>query len=198
MGEGHLNVFPFQMNDRVGGILGDLLGEKIEEPVFGGEAIAVENQSQASVEIGIVPEHLADDGLLPMVGSEDFRIRPEPHKGAVPVLGWLVLGVFFDYIASGEQNLAGAFIAEGLDGKRIRKGIDGFDPDPVEADGFFESLGVVFCAGVDLGSTILELSKRYSSAVIPNRYGVFCQRDLDGFSVAHDVFIDRVVEDFLE
>ena len=78
------------------------------------------------------------------------------------------------------------------------KGVDRLGADPVQADRFLESLGVVFGAGVHLRHTFHYLSQGYAPAVVADGGHVIPERDFDGLPVPHHELVNRVVDYFLE
>ncbi len=61
-----------------------------------------------------------------------------------------------------------------------------------------EDIVVVFGAGIDLGNAINDLAERNATPKIAHGDGGSFDVDLDLLAEAHDVFVDGVVDDFLE
>lgn len=59
-----------------------------------------------------------------------------------------------------------------------------------------EGFGIVLTTGVDFGYTIDDLSKWNSTSPISDGYALIVDGDFDAFTIAHDVFVDGVVNDF--
>ena len=60
MGECYLDIFPFQMNDRIERIDRHILRQQIQQTVLRNEFLAVIDERQTGVEVGIVTQQLLD------------------------------------------------------------------------------------------------------------------------------------------
>jgi len=76
--------------------------------------------------------------------------------------------------------------------------IDRFGADSVQADRKLKHVGIVFRSGIDLGDACHQFAQRNASTVVTDRdRGVF-QRDVDPAAIPHDIFVDAVVDHFLQ
>ncbi len=63
MEKGKLDVLSSVMERFIEAILFDLFIQEIQKPIFRTDLFAIENESEARIEIGIVPEALEDQSL---------------------------------------------------------------------------------------------------------------------------------------
>lgn len=199
VGESAFDVLTLEVDDGVEGIFGEFGGDEVGEAVFAAEFFAVEDEGEAGVEPGVVAKHLAHEvESVAVVLSERFFVGMENDTGAAGFHG--LNGSFhvaFDESA-GELDGAHFAFAEGGDAEEVAEGVDGFDADAIESDGAFEGFAVVFGTGVDLGGAFDEFAQGDTAAVVAHGDHVVFDFDLDFLAVAHDVFVDAVVENFLE
>ena len=97
-----------------------------------------------------------------------------------------------------ESGLDEFAFAMAADEKILGKRIDRLGADAVQADAELEDIVVVFRAGIDLGNAIDDFAQRNAAAEIAHGHRVVLDRDLDLLAVAHDEFIDGVIDDLLE
>ena len=151
MSEGDLDVLVLEVSDRVKGFAIEFVFKQVAETVLRFKLFAVIKEGESAVEVGVVPEHVLDVVVAETALAKDFGVGVKSQLGArVGILGGgfvtFILGSDF---AAGELHGAGFAFAECLNAELGGEGVDGLDADPVEADGFFKGLGVVFRAGVD-------------------------------------------------
>src|SRR5436190_18100339 len=80
----------------------------------------------------------------------------------------------------------------------VRERVDGFGADAVQADAELEDLVVIFGAGVYFRDTIDHFAERDAAAEIAHRHAVVLDVNLDFLAVAHDVFVNRIIDDLFE
>ena len=200
VGKGDFDVLVLQVGDRVKRFAVEFVFEEIAETVLGFEFFTVVEEGEAAVEVGVVPEHILDVIVAEAALAEDFGVGIEAEFGAgAGVFGCgLVAFVLARDLAAGKLYGAGFAFAKGLNGELGGEGVDGFDANSVEADGFLEGLGIVFRAGVDFGGAVLEFAEGDAAPVVAHVNVGAVDIDLNCFAVPHDEFVDGVVDDFLQ
>ncbi len=169
---------------------------EVEQAVARLEGVAVEDELEAGVEVAVMPQPPLDELRLEFRFGEDGRVRLELDERAVEFLGFaLVLLLEFALLERRLDELALALAAHQ---KRLRQRVDRFGADAIEADAELEHVVIVFGAGVDLGDAVDDFAQRDAAPVIAHRDDVGLDVDLDLFAVAHDVFIDGVIDDLLQ
>ena len=112
-------------------------------------------------------------------------------------LGDLPVFSFFNFarFESGLDKFAGAMAAHE---EFLGEGVDGLGADAVEADAELEDIIVIFGAGVDFGNAIDHFAQGNAAAEIAHADRRAFDIDLHLLAVAHDEFVDGVIDDFLE
>ncbi len=198
VGERHLDVLALEVDDGVERLARELLGEEVLEAVLRAKGLAVECEGEAAVEEGVVPQHILDElGAVAEVAAEKLFVGRKLDERAV-ALGGLGDAVVLLQLAPLEVDGLGLALAEGLRAVDGGEGVDGLLADAVEADGFLESLRVVFRAGVDDGDAVEDLAQRDAAAVVADAQGALGQLDLDLAAAAHGELVDGVVDRLLE
>ena len=197
--EGDFDVGIFEVNDGIHRFAIELVFEKVAKAVFGFKFLAVENDGETTVQVGVVPEHVFDVVLAEADLAEDFRVRVEAEGSAVFGIfcGDVVL-VFAGDLAFRENDGAGDAFAVGLNVEFGGEGVNSFDADPVQADGLFKGFRVVFRASIDFRGAVLELTERDAPSVVAHGDVGAVDGHIDHFSVPHDEFVDGIVDDFLQ
>src|SRR5262249_19227538 len=80
----------------------------------------------------------------------------------------------------------------------LRERVDGLGAHAVEPDAELEDVVIVLGARVNLGHTIDDLAQWNAAAEIAHTDDVVLDVDLNLLAVAHDVFVDGVVDHLLE
>src|SRR5205085_1214587 len=148
MSEGDLDVFALKVNDRIEDFAGNVFGEEIVKAAAGAELFAVEEEGEAGVQIGIVPEHVLDVVGKPAIFAEHLRIGRKGNGGSRIERRLLNGRVFFRH-ATRELDDLGLVLANGLDIKIGGQRVDGLNSDAVQTNGLLERFGIVFGAGID-------------------------------------------------
>jgi len=192
MGEGHFNVMPFQMDDRVQWLLAHRFRKQIQQPVFGDVAAAVEMQGQPFIEVGVVSAHFFDILRPELRGrGKDVRIRVKRRAGAVGFLRGAVLASLGDFLSAAELVGPRLPVAVGLDFKEVGQGIDRLDAYSVETYGFFEGIAVIFGPGVDFCGAVQQFAQRDAAAEVAHfAQAVRSHVNGDFFAEPHDEFVD--------
>ena len=76
----------------------------------------------------------------------------------------------------------------------LRQRIDRFGAHPIKSDAELEHVIVILGAGINLRDAINHLAQRNAAPEIPHRNGSILDRNLHFLAIAHDEFIDRVVD----
>ena len=140
------------------------------------------------------PLHKLRTKLNPL---ENIRVRLETNECAVGfVVDFaLLLLLQLALLEPGFHVFAAAMAA---DQELPGQGVDGLGADPVQADAELKHVVVVLRAGVDLGHAVHHLAQRDAAAEIPHAHGGALNVDLHLPAVAHDVFVNGVVDHLLE
>ena len=152
-------------------------------------------------------EHVLELRHRKLVGVEEFRIRPEAHRGA----GVALADVADHFQLRGDFAVLEAdvvFLAVALDPalELFRQRVDDRHADAVQAAGDFVGLVVEFSARVQAREDQLDARHllfrmdvdRHASTVVRHGHGiVLVQRDIDFLGMTRKRFIDRVVDDFV-
>jgi len=187
--------------ERFGAVAFEIFEHEIHEAEAGlensglGLARDVQNQLQAAIEVTVMAQAALDVFLAIFAFLENIRVLLELNEGAVGLLGFAF--VFFLELALFEGGLGEFTIAMAADEEKFREGVDGLGAHAVQADTELEHVVVVFRAGVDFGNAIHDLAERNAAAEIAHGDAVALDVNLHLFAVAHDEFIDSVIEDFL-
>ena len=135
--------------------------------------------------------------MVEVVFAEDFAVGQKFDVGAIGLVGGLAL-FLLDEVAARENGFGVFAVAVGADGELGRERVDGLGADAVEANRKLEDIVVVFGAGVDDGDALDDFAQRDAATVVADGDAVFIYVDVDLLAVAHDEFVDGVVDDFLE
>jgi hypothetical protein len=119
------------------------------------------------------------------------------HKSTVRFLRHSAF-LFLDELASAEYRFGRIPFAVTAHFKVLRKRIDGLGPDAVQAYAELENFVAVFRSGVDARNALDDLAERNSAAVIAHRDLRPLQAYDDPVAKAHDVFVNGVVDNFLQ
>ena len=200
VGEGDLDVLADEVDRRIERLVFHFLAQQVQQAVLRAELLAVEVDGERRIQIGIIPAHLLDEGLLEFrLGRENRAVEFEGEPRAVrAVVAARVLHVHGE-LAFGELEGLGFALAPCLDLEEVGQRVHRLDADAVEADGFLERLAVVLRAGVDLGGAVEEFPERNAAAEVADLDAAFLvDLHADLLAVAHDVLVDRVVDGLLE
>jgi hypothetical protein len=200
VGEGDLDVLALEVDRIVERLALHFLAQQVEQAVLRFELLAVEIDRQPGVQVRVVAAHPLDRRVLELrLRGEDRAVDLEGQPRAR--LGFFlarILHVLGDH-ALGELDRLGLPVAPRLDLEEAGQRVHRLDADAVQADGFLEGLAVVLRTGVDLGGAVEKLAERDAPAEVADLDAAFLvDVDLDLLAVAHDVLVDRVIDDFLE
>ncbi len=196
----HLDVLALQMDQRIQRLARQLLVQQIAQTVLRLVGLAVENQRQPAVQVGVVPEHLLDElGAKLELRAEERRVRRELHQRAVArarlrrddlgLLGQFARREFHNLRLPLADRLR---LVEG--GQRVHRLL----ADAIQTDGFLKRLRVVFRARVDDRHAIHQLAQRDAAPVVAHPQRAVVQLDLDLLAEAHREFVDAVIDRLLE
>jgi hypothetical protein len=131
--------------------------------------------------------------------GEGLRVGPEDDARAVGLGAGLGLAHVIDHKALAKLDAARLVLTEGLDLEELGQGVHRLDADAVEADGALECLAVVLRTRVDLRRAFQQLAQGHATSEVAHGDGLILGNvDLDRVAETHDVFVDAVVDDFLE
>ena len=197
MTEGELDPFVLVMDGGVKFRFGfDLIAEQILQPVFGVVTLIVQVQGKSAVQIGIHPETAFHKLDLDLVIDKFFRVRREGDPGAIPFFRIKILHALkFAVLECGAFALAGP---DGFRHKPAGKRIDRLGADPVHPDRKLVLIGVELAAGIDVGDAVHQFAGGDPAPVVTDREGVFFDGDIDTSAVSHHIFVDRIIQHFLE
>ena len=89
VGEGNLDIFAFEVDDGVEGIVGHPVFQQVLQTVARQDAPAIVHDGQASIQVGIVAEHVFHDVIVKRILLEQRVVWFEVDVGAVFVLAVL-------------------------------------------------------------------------------------------------------------
>ena len=197
MAEGKLDPFVLIMDGGVKFRFSfDLIAEQILQSVFGVVTLIVQVQGKSAVQIGIHPETAFHKLDLDLVIDKFFRVRREGDPGAIPFFRIKILHALkFAVLECGAFALAGP---DGFRHKPAGKRIDRLGADPVHPDRKLVLIGVELAAGIDVGDAVHQFAGGDPAPVVTDREGVFFDGDIDTSAVSHHIFVDRIIQHFLE
>ena len=201
VGEHDFYVVAAEVYDRIERVSAEVCLEQVEQAVAAEEALAVEGERQAGVEIGVVVEHGTDVLHAEAEVAEELAVGQELDEGAVGLRGVVgILLVLADDVSALEVYLHAAAVADTGHDTLLAEGVDGLEADTVEAHGLLEVLVVELAAGVDYGGHVDDLAEGYASAVVADAdaAGKLVETDVDALAGVHVELVDGVVYDLLE
>ena len=80
----------------------------------------------------------------------------------------------------------------------FRERVDGLCPDAVQAHAELEHVVVVLGAGIDHRDAIDNFTQGNTAPVITDLHFVFEQLDFDFCAIAHNKFINRIIDDLFD
>ena len=194
MEEGEFDAFSPVMEGLVEAVLFHFPVQQVEEAIFGPDLFSVEDESQARIQIGVVPKPLEDEFLLESEFFEERCIGGKFDVGPVLFLGLPFLLLFqnaldeprfekFPFALAPHEEMGG-------------EGVDRFGSHAVQTDGKLEHIVIVLCAGVDLADAFDHFAQRNAPPEVPDRNGrsLLVQVDQDFFPFSHDELVDRIVD----
>ena len=201
VGERDLDVLPHQMDRRIQRLALHLLAQQIQQAVLRPEFLAVENDRQAGIQVGIIPAHLLHDRIA------EFRLRfgkisrSMSNASRVPFSPSSLRGFFMSTVSSPLEN-SSALVCPSRHAwisKKSDKCVHRLDADPVQPHRFFERLAVILRTGVDLRRAVEKFPQRNPPPEIPHLHpALVVDLDPDLLPVPHDVLVDGVVHRLLE
>ena len=132
-----------------------------------------------------------NSNALKISGSGSKRMRVPSGSAVLPFFSFLSLPCL-------KQASTNSPVAVAADQEIPRERVDGLGADAVEADAELEDVVVVFGAGVDFGDAIHHFAQGDAAPEIADGHGVVLDGDLHFLAVAHDEFVNGVINDLLE
>ena len=152
MGQRYLDIFAFEVDDRVERRDRHVLRQEVQETILGGIFLTVIDERQARIEVRVVTQQFLDIVIAEMVVLEEsfaaIRHELDDRTAAFGTGVGLNTGIGSQF-ALRELCATSAAIPERLHGEERGQGVDGFGTDTVQTDGFLEGLGVVFTSGIE-------------------------------------------------
>ena len=196
MGEDHLNVLSFQVNEGIQGSLAHVFRHQVQQAVLTLVGGAVKVEGEALLEVGVVLDHGFHKFHVEGIVVEHFLVRGEADEGAVLFIRGDNGG--FQQVAACETCIGALAVAVGGHVEIHGHGVHGLGAHAVHAYALLEVGIVKLAAGVELGGGIHHFVERNAAAKVPHRHGFILNGDIDPAAVAHGEFIDGVVDDFLQ
>src|SRR5437867_2299342 len=144
--------------NRLGVVLRQFLEHQVVQAVAALEGLAIEDQLEAAVEVGVIAQALLDEVGAELRGVEDGRIRFEGDERAIGLVGGLAFVLLLE-AALFERSFDVFAAAMAANREFLRERVDGLRPDAVEADAELEDVVVVFGARIDLGDAVDHLAQ---------------------------------------
>src|SRR5258707_8786346 len=128
---------------------------------------------------------------------ENLRVRLETDEGAIRLIAGLafLLGLELALFEKGFDEFTLAMTANE---ELPRECVHRFGAHAIQPDAELEDIIVVFGAGVDFRDAIHDLAQGDAASEIADRARLIFDGDLHLFAVAHDEFVDAVVDDLFE
>ena len=196
VGESDFHIGAFGMDNRVKQFIAvGLVFEQIEQTAFGNELLPVVADTQASVEIGVIPDLLFQVfGYEPVIPEYGF-IRLKADERSIRFFGIGFRMVVYQFAAAEFGNLCTAF-AHTFHCEAVAECIHRLRSDPVQSNRFLKGFAVVLTAGIDFTHTIDHFAQGNTATEIANGYFMVFDADINFLSMAHHVFVDAVIDDF--
>jgi len=195
MGNGHLNVLPLQVDDRIERFRLQILFKQVFQTIAGEIFMAVEFNRQPGIQKGIILDQVDDVVADKPVIFEYWPIGLESDDGPVHLIG-LLQQLLLYLSAFAVAKFPGLPLPDRPDNKVRGKGIHRLDTYSVKTHRFLENLGIIFGARIHLAHRFREFSQRNAPAIIayPHNFGI--DDDFDFFPEAHHKLIHGIVQDF--
>src|SRR5581483_7772276 len=174
-----------------------ILQHQVHQAAAGLKFLAVVDQLEAGVQVAVVAKPFFDQLIAEFNLFENLRIGLELDESAVGFAGHFaaLFALELARLESGFSVLAGTNASHK---KCLRKSVDRLGPDTIQADGELKNFIVVLGAGVDLGNAVHHLAQRNAPSEVAHGHRAALDLDVHLLAVAHDVFINRIIDDLLE
>ena len=197
MGEGYLDVLPFQVDNRVERGGGHGVVEQVDQSVARHDAVSVVDDGKARVQVGIIAQHRFYEFRAEAVMLEKGAVRFEEDVGAGRFLG--IRGRVALQDAFGKNGLTHFPVAIAAYDETCAQGIDRLDADAVQTDAFLERLAVILAAGVEHAHSLDEFALRDAASVVAHTdTQVVFHADVYLLARVHLELVDAVVDDFFQ
>ena len=197
MRKGQFQRLVAEMQGRVLLLVVALVVDEVQQPALRGEDLAVVVDGECGIQVGVEAQPAADVLLVERVALEDLRVRRELHECPVQLLRAAAL-LLLHQLPVIEARLDVLSPPVTTHDELRGQGVDRLGADAVEADAELEYVVVVLGSGVDPRYALDDLAERNPASVIPDRYYIVLDCDVELLSVPHDELIDPVVDDFLQ
>ena len=197
MGEGNLDILPFEMDDGVDALGGHVIVQQILQAITTQNAPAVIHDGKTRVQIRIVAEHNLHDIIMELVVLEQGIIRLEEDIGTILILRILGLVAFHHTSFKGDAAYLPFAEAPYLEPSAQR--VHSLHTHTVQAHTLLERLRVVFTTCIKYAYRLHQLSLRDSTTIVAHgNTQVVLDIDLYALTRIHLEFVDRVVDHLLQ
>ncbi len=172
-----------------------ILQHEIHQPAPRDESLAVELQLQPRVEVSVMAQPLLDVFALELRVLENLRVRLELDISSIRFRR-LALVLFLE-LALLEARLDELPLAKTAHDEFLRQRIHRLRAHAVQPHAELEHVVIVFRARVNLRHALDDFAQRNAAPEIAHRHARAFEFDLHLLAVAHDVFVDGIVDDLL-
>ena len=198
VGHGKLQPLTLVVAQLIEGGFRHLIVQQVQQAVVAHVCLAVAHQLQPGVQVGVVPQPLLHELHIEAVLAKNLRVRLEFNVGAVSHLR-LRLAVPLGHQRSPLEHRLGALAApHGHDLEVGGQCVHRLGAHAVQTHGELEHIVVVLGAGVDDGDALHHLPQGNATAVVPNLHPAAGNLYGHLAAIAHDEFVNRVVDDLLQ
>ena len=190
-------MLTFEVYGRVERLLAEkILVHQVQKSVLALVGSAVQHEGEALLEVRVVLDHGFDVVHVVVELAEHHGIRVEFHHGAVLLLHLRPAAVL--QFAAFEFGPGAFSTAERTHAETFAEGVDRLAAHAVEAYALLEYRVVELAAGVEDAYGLDHRIERDAAAEIAHLHPVVHDVDEDLLTEPHSVFVDGVVDDFLE
>ena len=191
------DVLVLEMDDRIADGVVNVLVQKVQKSVRARIDLAVHDELEAVVQVGVVPDLLFHVRREETVVLENVGIRFKVNFGTVLLVRGTFLVILHKHTTA-EFSLLHAAIAEALDHELRGEGVHCLCTHTVQTDRLLESFGIVLAARVDFRYAVDDLAERNATAVVAHAGCMVVDINFNLFARTHHEFVDGVVYNFLD
>ena len=162
--EGNLDVLSFQVDDVVKAFAGHVVFQQVLQPVAGNDALAVVNEGEARIQVGVVAQQGFYELVLEGIVQEECGVRFEEDIGSA------FFCRVFGHITQQRSFLedGGTYFAVAVTAylETATQRIDRLDAHAVQSDTFLESLRVIFTPGIQFADRLYQFALRNASSIV--------------------------------
>ena len=197
VGEGEFERLVAKVQRWVDRVAIDVFPDEIEQAGLGEEARAVVVDREARVEVGVQPDSPLDVLFIEARLAEDLGVGRKADDRPVGLVFRLAARLALEQPSFEPRfgELARAYAAHE---KLAGQSVDRLRAYTIETHAELEHVVVVLGPGVDLRDAFDDLAQRDPAAEVADGHLLPVDADQDLLPEAHDVFVDRIVDDFLQ